>query len=112
MFRFNINDYDSSYVMHCKSLEEAEQFTKYLHSIGECWCSGSSYLDYTNWSSLDGGTCYRFIAGSYDTLKSYIDGKAKKLLGIINILEFDNFEWEEESTQEQNISYEDVMLFS
>ena len=43
--KFNLNDYQDNYVMHCKTKEEAENFCRFLHQNGGKWCTGDSYLD-------------------------------------------------------------------
>ena len=63
--RFNIEDYEGKYVMHCKTEEEAEIFCKYLHRIGRTWSSGYFYLSENYWYIYKELTCYNFNHGTY-----------------------------------------------
>lgn len=61
---FNIDDYKDSYVMHCKTKEEAEDFCNYMHSIGRRWANGESYLNRTYWNQHN-DTVYNFNNDTY-----------------------------------------------
>ena len=50
--KFNIDDYKGKFAMHCKTKEEAEDFCRYLDSIGCKWKNGNRYLNCTYWQSL------------------------------------------------------------
>lgn len=63
--KFNINDYEGNYVMHCKTEEEAKDFCAYLDSVGRKWCNGESYLDVNEWGWYRENTIYDFNEGSY-----------------------------------------------
>lgn len=41
--KFDINDYRGRYAMYCGTQKEAEEFCKYLHSVGRKWASGMRY---------------------------------------------------------------------
>ena len=58
--KFNINDYEGDYAMHCKTEEEAKSFCEYLHKCGLKWSSGDSYFDKTNWEHYKANTVYDF----------------------------------------------------
>lgn len=106
MQKFNINDYDQKYVMHCKTQTEADEFTMYLDSLGFRWFGGLSYLDNSHWSEDRGGTCYRFHMGMRGQLAFYTADLA--LMADTIILEFSDFEWSE-SSQKMHISFEETM---
>lgn len=61
--RFDINDYQGRYLMHCKTEDEAKEFCDYLYSIGEKWSDGESYKRSTLWCIYKGNTCYHFNRG-------------------------------------------------
>lgn len=63
--KFNIDDYKGKYAMHCKTKEEAEDFCRYLDSIGHMWGSGESYLSRNNWNTYRVSTCYSFNTDTY-----------------------------------------------
>lgn len=86
--RFNINDYEGKYAMHCKTEEEAKIFCRYLDSVGRKWSSEDSYLSMTNWYSYGPDTCYSFNNGTYCE-KTYF------LTLDYTIFEFGDFEWDE-----------------
>ena len=67
--KFNINNYKGSYVMHCKTKEEAESFCRYLDSVNRKWGSGKSYLFGTNWECNQSNTVYYFNHGTYGDLR-------------------------------------------
>lgn len=57
--------------VHCKTEEEAKDFCKQMHEHGMKWCSGKSYLNYTNWKYCKEEACYSSdgIFGDYDWYK-------------------------------------------
>lgn len=63
---FDINDYDNNCVMHCRTLDEAVEFTQYLDSIGKRWCNKERYRPTnTMWDRYGANTCYEFIGGTF-----------------------------------------------
>lgn len=82
--KFNIDNYKGNYAMHCKTKEEAEDFCKFLDSIGKYWNSGASYAGATCYDAYEDKTCYDFNAGKYSSISWYITGNYK-------ILEWSNF---------------------
>lgn len=86
--KFNIENYDDgSYVMHCKTEEEANIFCKYLHSLGKRWSNGSSYLNENYYKVFHSETCYDFEYDCYDNIEYFIESEC-------TILEFSDFEWD------------------
>ena len=70
--RFNINDYEGKYVMHCKTEEEARGFCNYLHEHGRKWCNGDSYKhSTTHWDFYKEETSYAFNKGAYSPVNFY-----------------------------------------
>ena len=63
--KFNLNDYQGDYVMHCKTKEEAESFCRFLHQNGRKWSSGDSYLEFNRWDLYKTDTVYYFNEGMY-----------------------------------------------
>lgn len=86
--RFNINDYEGKYVMHCKTEEEAEVFCRYLDSVGRKWCNGISYLQENEWIIYTDQTCYAFNQSMYGSVFFLTDRN-------YTILEFSDFEWDD-----------------
>ena len=37
---YDIKEYEGNFCMHCRTLEEARTFLRYLHSVGRKWISG------------------------------------------------------------------------
>ena len=66
--KFNINNYEGEYVMHCKTEEEAKNFCGYLHSVGRKWCNGEPYTSHTNWSVCTKSIIYYFNDGTYGSI--------------------------------------------
>lgn len=64
--KFNLNDYQGNYAMHCKTKEEAESFCRFLHQNGRRWRSGRSYLDEDHWDEYEDDTIYFFNECIYD----------------------------------------------
>lgn len=71
--KFNIDDYNGKYAMHCKTKEEAEDFCRYLDSIGRKWKNGNRYLKCTYWQSLKSETAYGLNEATYDCVGYYKD---------------------------------------
>lgn len=67
--KFNLNDYQGKYAMHCNTKEEAESFCRFLHQNGKRWCSGHSYLQFDNWDRFKIDTVYYFNLGTYSRVK-------------------------------------------
>ena len=105
--KFYCDDYDSSYVMHCKTQEESNVFTTHLAKLGMRWASGDSYEGDSRWSPRDGGTRYRFHAGVRGQLNTY---NSDLSIFPVVVLEFSNFNWEDgELPATPVISYDDIM---
>ena len=85
--KFNIDDYQGRYVMHCKTKEEAESFCKYLHSVGRKWATGESYVKLNIYDRYADKTAYEFNDGTYSSV-DYYHYKAKLLY---TILEWEDF---------------------
>lgn len=87
--KFNLCDYrDNKFVMHCETKEQADCFCEFLHRSGRKWCTGDSYLRYTNWTHKNGGSCYAFNSGTHSTYVFFIRES------YYEILEFEDFEWD------------------
>ena len=63
--KFNLNDYQGDYVMHCKTKEEAESFCRFLHQNGRTWHNEDSYLENDRWDRYKRDTVYLFNNGSF-----------------------------------------------
>lgn len=85
--KFNINDYEGKYAMHCKTQEEAEIFCRYLNSVGKKWRGNVSYTIYTTyWDTYKDQTCYALNEGRFSPIRYY------KRNGYY-ILEFSDYDW-------------------
>lgn len=71
--KFDINDYKGKYAMHCKTEEEANDFCKYMDSIGRRWCTYESYIKNTCYYKYMENTVYTFNEGSYSDMKWHIE---------------------------------------
>lgn len=69
--KFNIDDYKGKYVMHCKTKEEAEDFCRYLDSIGRKWKYGISYIRKTFWNNWESETAYDFNSADFGRVIDY-----------------------------------------
>lgn len=63
--KFNLDDYKGNYCMHCKTMEEAENFCQVLNRNGKVWSSGDRYTKYTNWDVYQSQTVYYFNKGTF-----------------------------------------------
>lgn len=76
--KFNLDDYQGKYAMHCKTEEEAKDFCRVLHEAGRKWNGGESYLEYTFWDmSVLQKYCgkeryYQFNEGLYSTRECFV----------------------------------------
>lgn len=79
--KFRLEDFQGKYVMHCKTLESAKTFCKFMKS-------GKSpfYTSYLNWDN--GYTCFNL---NIDDCCSFEHAENHGY----TILNFDNFDWEE-----------------
>lgn len=59
--------------MHCRTQEEAEDFCKFLDSVGRCWMSGASYAKMTRYNGYKENTCYDFNAGKYNRFSWFVE---------------------------------------
>lgn len=95
--KFNINDYKGNYAMHTTTESQAKIFCKYLASQGKTWCDGKSYTDKNYFDFYETATTYRF---NKDMFASY----NYSFLSKDKILEFTDFEWDEEYETAEFIS--------
>lgn len=65
---FKLEDYKGNYCMRCKTIEEAEDFCKFLYENGRRWDSGRSYLRYNYWNDYSKGTVYYFNEATYGAI--------------------------------------------
>lgn len=63
--KFDIENYNGNYAMHCKTEKEARDFCSYLKDIGRRWIGGESYDDKTKWNMFKENTVYYFNEGVY-----------------------------------------------
>lgn len=71
MSRFRLEDYEGQYVMHVKTEEEYDIFSKFLDSKGEKWNNGDSYLERSYWEFYENEICFEFDCGAYSALDYY-----------------------------------------
>ena len=69
--RFNLEDYQGNYAMHCKTLIEAQSFCAYLHGQGRTWSDGREYIGRNQWNSYQENSCYDFNVGRYSNLNYF-----------------------------------------
>ena len=64
--KFDINDYKGKYAMHCKTEEEANDFCKYMDSIGRRWCNNSTrYTQNNSYYVYGSKTTYTFNENAF-----------------------------------------------
>jgi hypothetical protein len=73
--KFDIDNYNATYVMHCKTAKEAKDFCNYLHEHGKTWCTGQSYKEQTQWGTYKQNTVYHFNDGVFGSLNYAKDHK-------------------------------------
>ena len=90
--RFNIDEYKGdNIVMRCRTQESANQFLKYLDSVGRQWRSGTKYPKNSQFAHYKDRTCYRFNRGEYGSV-GYFESYEYE------ILEFEDFDWSDENS--------------
>lgn len=92
MKKFNLEDYEGKFVMHCYSEKKANIFLKYLDSKDKKWDDGVSYLKNNKRINFKEDTCYCFNQDAYASIGFY------RHHGY-SVLEFDDFNWEERETK-------------
>lgn len=91
--KFRVFDYlyADCFVMHCNTKEKAEIF---INTIGEQgWIS---YHGTPQWELFKEQTCYNFVLGTIGEKDRY------EKTNLWEILEFDDFDWEEECDNDSN----------
>lgn len=98
---FNLNEYTGDDDrMHCDTEEKAKNFLKFLHENGRTWCSGNSYLEFTNYGKYGFETSYYFNEGTF--------GDKVSEFGVL--LEYDDFDWGEPvNTPSGLISFDEML---
>lgn len=100
--KFNIDNYEGKYVMHCKTEEETEDFCNYLHRMGRRWVTGDSYVKRTNYEEYQENTVYYFNNGTF--------GSAH----VAELHEYKILEWSDFMNKEftkEDLRTGDVVLF-
>ena len=84
--RFNIEDYQDEYAMHCETEVKAAIFCGYMDSVGRVWIDGTSYVEDMAYDDCENDTAYTLDDMSY--------GHWQELERCrYTILEFDDFDW-------------------
>lgn len=89
MKKFDINNYQGKYVMHCKTEEEAKTFCNYLRGMGKTWNNGGSYDGKTEYSTYKERTCYYFNDGMFGHKEGAMDTRHT----ILEFSDFDSSSW-------------------
>lgn len=84
--KFQLENYQGHYVMHCNTEEKAKIFCDFLHDAGKTWRDNTSYSEATYWEIYESDTVYYFNTGLF--------GTTQYVIGDFIILEFDEFDWE------------------
>lgn len=84
--KFNLEEYQGNYAMHCDTEGKAKKFLEFLYRCGKSWPSKQSYLEETNWKTYNKDTCYFFNNGTFGSLKRIEEDN-------YIVLEFDDFDW-------------------
>lgn len=105
--QFNIENYPTNTVMHCKTEEDAKIFLEFLDSLGMHWIDREkgSYLTETHWNRYGENTCYNFMRGSFSDIDHY------KMHGF-SILEFEDYVFDDcfyEISKEENNELQDFL---
>lgn len=87
--RFDIEQYLGNYVMHCRTPEDAQTFTEHLTILGKSWCNHESYRDNIQYYRYEERTCYNFNDGKISDIDWYLENG-------YTILEFEDFEWDDD----------------
>ena len=85
IINFDIDKYNGSFAMHCKTEEEAELFCEFLTNrrINRYWQNGSIYYRNTNYNTFKENTIYYFNEGVY--------GDINKVKEEYKVLKWDDF---------------------
>ena len=85
--KFIPTDYTERHVIHCPSKEAWDKVLEVLDSYGLRTASGRRFKSW----SWDVNKCIRFMAGTHGSLGTYTSEPYSYI-----ILEYDDFEWEEQ----------------
>lgn len=99
--KFDITEFSSQHVMHCRTLGDAIIFLGILNELGLTWCNGQSYLNIHNYETYNSDTCYRFLNGHFGDYDFYSSHEA------YTVLEFGDFDW---SDYDKSFNEEQVLL--
>lgn len=75
----------SNLVVNCKTFELSQEFRELADKFGYKWCTGTSYIDESEWHDYKDRTCYELYKGMYASVDSYKDNG-------YDIVEFDGLE--------------------
>lgn len=87
--KFNLDNYQGDYVMHCNTEDKCKKFFNFLHEYGRTWNTGESYPvtdHWIQWEDHKAQTCIWFNEGLYGDIQYALDENN-------TILEFDDFDW-------------------
>ena len=83
----------SNLVVNCKTFELSQEFRELADKFGYEWCTGTSYIDESEWLDYKDRTCYELHEGVYASVDNYKkDG--------YNIIEFDGFREHEDKNED------------
>lgn len=71
--KFNLDNYKGNYCMHCKTLEEAINFCKFLDDNGRTWQNGDSYNSKLFYYVNENNTVIYFNKGLYGNIETAKD---------------------------------------
>lgn len=91
--KFNLDDYKGNYAMHCKTLEEAKDFCKFLHRSGRKWRDKTSYLTRVEWDRHRENTVYYFNDGTYGSIRDAARYRSCEILEWGDFMEKSNSEF-------------------
>ena len=92
MKKFKLEDYEGKFVMHVKTEEEYNTFSKFLDSKGETWNIDQSYMKIRHWDENTNNTCFCFNEGMYCNLEYFQNHD-------YTILEFSDFDWDKKGEE-------------
>jgi hypothetical protein len=91
--KFDIKNYPGSYVMHCKTEEDAWNFCRYLHCMGKKWVTDRTYIEVQNFHASEGGTVYFYNEGKCVPYVRYYKDRLDNFSDKHIILNFEDFDW-------------------
>lgn len=79
----------ADYVIHCETIEEAQQLAERIDQLGYMWCDHQRYTENLHYGNYDNRTCYFVNEGTYCDVTYFKDNEYE----VIKYKHIDNYRY-------------------